>query len=281
MIAKIIGWDRDRLSAINRLRHALNETHVVGTTTNINFLAATIGSDAFASGELDTGFIEQHAKILFPELGLIDDETLGLAALAELIWQSEGLASRAKASGDPHSPWQSGDGWRLNDRGHIDLRFLDGEVGISVIAHLSRDGYELEFAGQQLAVRGHFKANGRLAAEIGGHRLTASVIRHGDERHILGPQGTRQLQLIDPLTARASSGGPASGRLRSPLPGRVVSVAVALGDSVSTGQILMVIEAMKMEHAIIAPAVGTVNAVHFADGDQVDEGVELLDLALE
>ena len=200
--------------------------------------------------------------------------------MAELIWQSEALASRAKASGDPHSPWQSGDGWRLNDCGHIDLRFLDGEVEITVIAHLSRDGYELEVAGQQLEARGHFQPNGRLVAEISGHRLTVSVIRHGDERHILGPQGTRQLQLIDPLTSRAS-GGPVSGRLTSPLPGRVVSVAVVIGDSVSAGQTLMLIEAMKMEHAIVAPAAGTVNAVHFADGDQVDEGVELLGLVVE
>jgi 3-methylcrotonyl-CoA carboxylase alpha subunit len=262
------------------LRHALNETHVVGTTTNLDFLAATISSEAFASGEVDTGFIEQHARVLHPELGPIDDETLGLAALAELIWQSEGLSSRAKASGDPYSPWQSGDGWRLNDRGHIDLRFLDGEVEITVIAYLSRDGYDLEFAGRQLEVRGHFQSSGRLVAEIGGHRLTASVIRHGAERHILGPQGTRQLQLVDPLNAGASS-GPASGRLTSPLPGRVVSVSVVVGDSVSAGQTLMVIEAMKMEHAIVAPAAGTVNAVHFTDGDQVDEGVELLGLAVE
>lgn len=280
MIAKIVGWDHDRLSAINRLHHALNETHVVGTKTNLDFLAATISSDAFASGELDTGFIEQHAKTLFPELGPIDDETLGLVALAELIWLSEALASRAKASGDPHSPWQSGDGWRLNDRGHIDLCFLDGEEEITVIVHLSRDGYELEFAGQQLEARGYFQPNGRLVAEIGGHRLTASVIRDGNKRHILGPQGTRQLQLIDPLTAQAA-GGPVSGRLTSPLPGRVVSVAVVVGDSVNAGQTLMVIEAMKMEHMIVAPAAGKVTAVHFVDDDQVDEGAELLGLAVE
>ncbi|MEL0022128.1 MAG: acetyl-CoA carboxylase biotin carboxyl carrier protein subunit, partial [Rickettsiales bacterium] len=97
---------------------------------------------------------------------------------------------------------------------------------------------------------------------------------------VLGPHGTRRLDRVDPLAAQASAGA-LGGRLTSPLPGRVVSVAVAVGDSVSAGQTLMVIEAMKMEHAITAPGAGKVEAVHFAEGDQVDEGAELLALTAE
>lgn len=280
MIAKVVGWDSDRMGAIRRLRQALERTHVVGTTTNLDFLTVAIASDAFATADLDTGFIERYAKILFPGSGSVDDETLGLAVLAELLWRSEAVASRAKNSGDPYSPWQIDDGWRLNDRGHVDLRFKDGDAEITVIANLLENSYELEIEDRRVEVRGHFQADGRLAAEIGGHRVTASVIRHGTERHILGGHGTHQLELVDPLEGR-STGGALGGRLSSPLPGRIVSISVAEGDSVSAGQTLMVIEAMKMEHAIVAPAAGTIEVVHFNEGDQVDEGAELLGLAAD
>ena len=81
---------------------------------------------------------------------------------------------------------------------------------------------------EALTVKGAFDAEGRLAAEIDGHRVTASVIRHGEGRHILGPLGTRQLAYVN-HQAQASSGSH-GGRLTSPLPGRVVSVVVAAGD---------------------------------------------------
>ena len=280
MIAKVIGWDRDRTSAIARLGQALEQTHVVGTTTNLDFLSAICGSAAFIEADLDTGFIEQNAKTLFPEAGAVDAATLALAALAELIWQGDAAARKGRVGGDPYSPWQMNDGWRVNDRGHVDLPFRDGEEEETVIAYMDGAGYRMVIREKELTVRGAFDAEGRLAAEIDGHRVTASVIRHGEERHILGPLGTRQLAYVNPHQAQASSGSH-GGRLTSPLPGRVVSVAVAAGDSVSAGQTLMVIEAMKMEHSIAAPAAGTVETVHFSEGDQVDEGAELLTLAPE
>ena len=280
MIAKVIGWDRDRTSAIARLRQALEQTHVVGTTTNLDFLSAICGSAAFIEADLDTGFIEQNAKTLFPEAGAVDAATLALAALAELIWQGDAAARKGRVGGDPYSPWQMNDGWRVNDRGHVDLPFRDGEEEVTVVAYMDGAGYRMVIREKELTVRGAFDAEGRLAAEIDGHRVTASVIRHGEERHILGPLGTRQLAYVNPHQAQASSGSH-GGRLTSPLPGRVVSVFVAAGDSVSAGQTLMVIEAMKMEHSITAPAASTVETVHFSEGDQVDEGAELVALAPE
>ena len=280
MIAKVIGWDRDRTSAIARLGQALEQTHVVGTTTNLDFLSAICGSAAFIEADLDTGFIEQNAKTLFPEAGAVDAATLALSALAELIWQGDAAARKGRVGGDPYSPWQMNDGWRVNDRGHVELPFRDGEEEVTVVAYMDGAGYRMVIREKELTVRGAFDAEGRLAAEIDGHRVTASVIRHGEERHILGPLGTRQLAYVNPHQAQASSGSH-GGRLTSPLPGRVVSVAVAAGDSVSAGQTLMVIEAMKMEHSIAAPAAGTVETVHFSEGDQVDEGAELLTLAPE
>lgn len=280
MIAKVVGWDRDRTSAIARLGQALEQTHVVGTTTNLDFLSAICGSAAFIEADLDTGFIEQNAKTLFPEAGAVDAATLALAALAELIWQGDAAARKGRVGGDPYSPWQMNDGWWVNDRGHVDLPFRDGEEEVTVVAYIDGAGYRMVIREKELTVRGAFDAEGRLSAEIDGHRVTASVIRYGEERHILGPLGTRQLAYVNPHQAQASSGSH-GGRLTSPLPGRVVSVVVAAGDSVSAGQTLMVIEAMKMEHSITAPAASTVETVHFSEGDQVDEGAELVALAPE
>ena len=277
MIAKVIGWDRDRLSAIKRLGRALEQTHVVGTTTNLDFLSAICNCEAFIKADLDTGFIHQNAKMLFPETDPVEEVTLALAALAELIWQGETALHKGRASGDPYSPWHTNDGWRSNDRGYVDLFYRDGEREVTVVVYMEGEGYRMVVGEREFAVRGEFEADGRLSAVVDGHRFTASVIRHGGDRHVLGPLGMRRLEYVDPHLAKVS-GGSHGGRLTSPLPGRVVSVAVRAGDSVSAGQTLMVIEAMKMEHSIMAPAAGTVDAVHFSEGDQVDEGLELLAL---
>ena len=277
MIAKDIGWDRDRLSAIKRLGQALEQTHVLGTTTNLDFLSAICNCEAFIKADLDTGFIHQNAKTLFPETGPVEVVTLALAALAELIWQRETALNKGRASGDPYSPWHTNDGWRSNDHGYVDLFYRDEEKEVTVVARMEGEGYRMVIGERELAVRGEFEPDGRLSAEVDGHRFTASVIRHGANIHVLGPLGMRQLEYVNPHLAKMSAGSH-GGRLTSPLPGRVVSVAVKVGESVLAGQILMVIEAMKMEHSITAPTAGTVDAVNFSEGDQVDEGLELLAL---
>ena len=76
------------------------------------------------------------------------------------------------------------DGWRVNDCGHVDLPFRDGEEEVTVVAYMDGVGYRMVIREKELTVRGAFDAEGRLAAEIDGHRVTASVIRHGEERHI-------------------------------------------------------------------------------------------------
>jgi 3-methylcrotonyl-CoA carboxylase alpha subunit len=277
MIAKVIGWDRDRLSAIRKLKQALEQIHVVGTITNLDFLTAICSCEAFIEADLDTDFIQKNAKTLFPEPGPVEATSLALAALAELIWQREEAVEKGRVSGDPYSPWHTNDCWRVNDRGYVDLSYRDGEKEITVFAHMDGGGYQMVIGAQELAVRGEFKADGSLVAEVDGHRFTTSVIRHGVDRYVWGPFGTRRLEYLDPHVAKIS-GGSLGGRLTSPLPGRVVSVAVKTGDSVSAGQTLMVIEAMKMEHSITASASGTVETIHFSEGDQVDEGLELLTL---
>ena len=99
----------------------------------------------------------------------------------------------------------------------------------------------------------------------------------GETDHVFTPQGATRIVAID-LLAHAGEGDSEGGRLTAPMPGKVVSFAVKTGDAVKKGQALAVMEAMKMEHTIAAPADGTVSEVLYAPGDQVAEGAELLKL---
>lgn len=111
-----------------------------------------------------------------------------------------------------------------------------------------------------------------------GERTRATVHARGEARHVFMPRGAAQLTAIDRL-AHAGEAQAEGGRLTAPMPGKVVSFAVRAGDRVAKGQALAVMEAMKMEHTIAAPADGMVEELLYAPGDQVTEGAELLRLA--
>ena len=124
-----------------------------------------------------------------------------------------------------------------------------------------------------------FRAEGdQFDLTYGARRVRAAVYTQGETDHVFTPAGATQIVSID-LLAHAGDHAAEGGRLTAPMPGKVVSFAVKAGDKVSKGQALAVMEAMKMEHTIAAPADGTVAELLYAPGDQVAEGAELLKLA--
>ncbi|MBF0304137.1 MAG: acetyl/propionyl/methylcrotonyl-CoA carboxylase subunit alpha [Alphaproteobacteria bacterium] len=276
MIAKLIVWDEDRPAALRRLRAALAEYEVVGVATNAAFLAALAGHPDFAKDAVDTGFIERHRAELVPANQPAPAAVLGVAALDTILRLDEQARGRAAASSDPYSPWNAADGWRMNDDNHNDLMFRDGERIATVVVHWRRDGWMLDLPdGPPVMARAVREPSGRLTVELDGMRMAATVVRQGFEITVLLDGRAWKLTLDDPA-ARAAEQGAGTGRLTAPMPGRVVSVLVEAGAVVTLGTPLMVLEAMKMEHTIRAPADGTVTAVHFAAGDQVSEAAELL-----
>ena len=116
---------------------------------------------------------------------------------------------------------------------------------------------------------------GNLIVSYQGQRHSMQVERLGEEMHIFCAHGATQITEVD-LLAHAGAGQADTGRLTAPMPGKIVSFAVKAGDRVSKGQALAVLDAMKMEHTIAAPADGTVSELMFAPGEQVHEGAELL-----
>ncbi len=275
MIAKLVVWDHDRSAALRKLKQALERYQVVGVATNTAFLTAVASHPAFEALELDTRFIDRYRADLIPEAKPADDRILALAALEVLSKRDHDARAHALAGSDPYSPWHNTDGWRLNDRGHVDLRFVDSEAEHMVVVHYRRDGYELELPGGRVAARVARDAHGDLMVDLDGVRQRATVVRLGDDLVIMHDGRQHRLTVFDPAAAAADQDG-AAGKLTAPMPGKVIQVPVVEGQKVVKGTPLVVLEAMKMEHTITAPADGTVTAVHYGPGDQVADGAELL-----
>jgi 3-methylcrotonyl-CoA carboxylase alpha subunit len=172
-------------------------------------------------------------------------------------------------------------GWRLNDQGWDELviRERDTETACH-IEYLSDGTLKVSGPGGSVVVSGQLDTDGNLDAVIDGRRQRAGLVRQEDEITLLLPGETHRLGIVDPRAAADLDEG-GSGQLTAPMPGKVVQALVEDGTKVEKGQALMILEAMKMEHTISAPARGTVAKVHFRAGDQVSEGAVLLTLDAE
>ncbi len=269
MIAKVIVHDRDRASAMRRMAALMAATEVVGVTTNAALLEALCSHPAFVGGEVDTGFIERHRAELFPTAAPADDRTVAVATLAR-------LAEWTPSSNDP---WDQKNGFRLLGIGHEEVRWRDGEREIAVVVRRHRDGtLGLELPGGARTATVRATGEGALAIVLGGERFEARVVRRDNDYTCFFGAGGRRLRLVDPLDVTQYEAAAADQTaVRSPLPGKIIDLKVKAGDSVSKGQALLVLEAMKMEHTLSAPADGKIRSVRYAVGEQVPEGADLVE----
>ena len=275
MVAKVIVHGATREEALARLDTALGQTHIVGLPTNVQFLRRVAATASFAKADLDTGLIPREAACLF------DQEPVGLAvAVASAVAQTL-LAEAAVAGNDPFS---SRDGWRSH--GVVQRRFAFDFHGMPAQAlltyqhdgalHLSVGEGESQVTG---ALSFQSQDGQRIDLQFAGQRQVVSVYAQGETEYIFAAHGATEIIEID-LLAHSGEAPSEGGRLTAPMPGKVVSFAVKAGDVVTKGQALAVMEAMKMEHTIAAPADGVVAELLYAPGDQVTEGAELLTLTL-
>ncbi|WP_422035060.1 acetyl/propionyl/methylcrotonyl-CoA carboxylase subunit alpha [Reyranella sp.] len=281
MIAKVIVHDRDRTSALRRMAALMGETEVVGVTTNSVLLKALCSHPAFVGGEVDTGFIERHRATLFAKPAPAGDRAFAVATLARLLeWQD----AAQPAAGDPWSPWNRQSGFRLLDEGHEEVRWKDGEREVVVIARRLRSGgVRLDLPEGALEARVERRDDGTLSVGLGEDTFRATVVRRtaldgGIDYTLFMDGGSLRLRLVDPLdVTQYEATASADAVVRAPLPGKIIDLRVKAGDTVSKGQALLVLEAMKMEHTLAAPADGTVKSLRYAVGEQVPEGAELVE----
>ncbi|MDP2405767.1 MAG: acetyl/propionyl/methylcrotonyl-CoA carboxylase subunit alpha [Hydrogenophaga sp.] len=270
MVAKLIVHGRTRAEALARMDAALAETRIVGLSTNVQFLRHVVASPSFAQANLDTALIPREAGVLFNQ----DKVGLNLAVAAAVAQTL--LAERASEGKDPFS---RRDGWRPHG---LTVRRFDfeyqGEAMQASLTYLHDGALQLAFheTSGVLAFDALPAQNGTLMdLRFLGQRQTVQTWQREEIVHIFCALGATQITELDAL-AHAGEAAHDVGRLTAPMPGKVVSFAVKAGDVVTKGQPLAVMEAMKMEHTIAAPADGTVAELLYAPGDQVAEGAELL-----
>jgi 3-methylcrotonyl-CoA carboxylase alpha subunit len=280
MIAKLIVWDETRDGALARMRKALADYQVAGLTTNIDFLSRLVACPAFAGADLDTGLIERQKEFLFPETQAVPRDALLVATVGELLYEQQQARQAAMTSGDPWSPWHARDGWRMNLSAARTISFRDGEALVDVHVRYQRDRWQITVHGETTLARGKQLDDDRLAVEFDDRRLIASVVAVEDKRSIF-LHGTTFVLLRDDPLHRVDAGDSHGGGLTAPMPGKVVALLAQPGQKVDKGMPLLILEAMKMEHTITAPAAGTVKAFCYAVGEQVADGAALVEFTGE
>jgi acyl-CoA carboxylase subunit alpha len=270
LLAKLVAHGETREEAARVLAHALERAQLHGPTTNRDLLVRILKHPEFLAGEIDTGFLERHdpsvlgAPLAGPEARVLHAVAAALAAQA---------AARADATVLGGLP----SGWR-NNPGALQMRsFSDADGELTVGYRVERDGScrHVEVNGEPLVgITARPATPAGADIEAGGLERRYGVHRVGAATWIDGPDGSSELHEV----ARFELPGDtvAAGSLVAPLPGTVVQVAVAVGDAVSAGDVLVAIEAMKMEHEVLAGSTGTVTEVRVAQGDQVEAGKVLV-----
>ncbi|MFF1741271.1 acetyl-CoA carboxylase biotin carboxylase subunit [Streptomyces mirabilis] len=244
MLSKVIAYGPDRATALRKLRAALAETVTLGVPTNAGFLRRLLAHPAVVAGDLDTGLVEREAEELLSGSGDVPEEVYDAAAAVR-------LSSLAPAEGGWTDPFSVPSGWRL------------GGEPAPVVFHLRAPGLE------PVAHRPRGTSTvtpGRVSVTLDGvrhtfHRAGDWLGREGDAWHVRDH---------DPVAASLTGAAHAGvDSLTAPMPGTVTVVKVAVGDEVTAGQSLLVVEAMKMEHVISAPHAGTVSELDVTPGTTV------------
>jgi propionyl-CoA carboxylase alpha chain len=256
MLAKLIAYAPTRSAAARRLATALAGARLHGPVTNRDQLVNTLRHRAFLSGDTDTGFLDQHDTTG----RLADDGAVRLSALAAALAQAAANRTSASVLGGLPS------GWRNVPSQPQRTAFEEVEVAYRLTRDgLLADGYEgIELVGASPS---------EVVLADGGVHLRFAVTRYGRRVHVDSVLGPVTLTPLERLPDPAEQVAP--GTLLAPMPGSVIRIAVSEGDTVERGQPMLWLEAMKMEHQILAPAAGVVATLHAEVGSQVETGAVL------
>ncbi|MBE4716958.1 biotin carboxylase N-terminal domain-containing protein [Pseudarthrobacter sp. AB1] len=281
MISKVIAWGPDRTVALDTLDAALAGYTALGIDTNVEYLRLLINDDDVRAGHLDTGLIERR----MPDFAFrrIDDAELVTAALYAVVSGEQGNAVT------PSGPWQASNGWRIGAPAprRISLGSPDGGIAtVSVTGQAAAGPVQVRVGeGPWRTASLRLPGRGSLVLTLDGETTDYSLAPTdaGPDSLTPGTPGnpafgvpaelflgnggwscrlevlTRESRLVRVLAAVEREEGTADPEVRSPMPGTVVSVAVSNGDTVEAGQVLLAVEAMKMEHQLVAEVAGTVH----------------------
>ena len=271
MIAKLITHGTDRESARRRHLDCLAKVSVGGIKTNLPLLSQVISSQGFKQGQVTTHFLAENPELLETGQKVAASIWAAAALIAQDTQQKEMIAKRL-GSVDPHSPWSATDSWRIDGKSSATYVFDSEDGNLSV--ELSMD--EAVIMEQRLPLKDVSISDGKLSAIISGEVIEALFSHQDGLIEIVSNGQFYRFALFDPLNRGGDN--KATGGLSAPMPGSITSMAVVVGQSVTKGDHLLTMEAMKMEIAISAPSDGTIAALPFAVGDQVEQGQALVSM---
>lgn len=252
LVAKIICWGSNREIAVRKLASALEDTHLIGVASNKLFLQNILRSSAFLGGDVTTAFIDKHFS---------DDPSTQPGGPNALFIARAALVLIADGAATPQG-WSSVPG--------ENAQFLFDVEGEQVPVKLVRRGlsYNLECAGDEFELELISITDNECVVIENGIRRTFLFARNGNTVFLDGEYGHHTIH--DITHQPPAAGGPVGdGRVKAPMDGSIIDVRVAEGDRVAAGDVLVVMEAMKMEHSLKAASGGIVSSVSATIGDQV------------
>ncbi len=257
IIAKLIAHGATRREALDRLTNALEDTIALGPRNNLGFLAALARTNDFREGDFDTGFIDRNLSQLGATPPRLDPAAVALGAQKLVERDRARIASAVEREQyTPSSPWDSADAFQLSGKRTLALPLI--AEGESIVAHVAYGPH-----GAEVTIDGAKPATDAFAVVADG---VAYVLHNGRQTKV----SLRDVALDE--AADQDQGG----LVRAPMHGKVLAVLVELGAPVTRGQRVAIIEAMKMEHTLIAPLDGVVAEIAVAANAQVPEGAKLM-----
>lgn len=270
MIAKLIVWGKNREAALTQMHHALGQFHVDGLGNNIAFLDRLVLCDSFKNAHLDTGLIQREEEFLLKPSADISAELVVSAALIEL------LARQAQNPVPSNPVWQQQAFWRLNQKNSHTVQLQRNGFTLKVQFNTQDQGFVASYNGQQIQIQGQLIDAHTLALQLAGkqQKLAFSQTEQGITLFHQG-QGHKFTYLKNDFNSQDEQG--AENNLTAPMPGVITQVLVAANDKVKKDDVLMTLEAMKIEYSIRAPHDGIIASSYFQKGDQVKAGDELVE----
>ncbi len=279
MVAKIIAHGDNREIALARLQRQLMVTVLQGPGSNLVFLQRLLIDPVFQQGKANTQYIDgQVDELVAPTVG--DQQSLLAAAVRLLKDEAEQAAAQAARRGEPNSPWAATDSWGYADGNRRCLRFANsagGELEIQL-------SYQGDFVGHgqlvwfdepaQMAVESRWQGD-QCQLLIDKLPWVGKVSRQGDRFEVATAESRVVWDYLTPLQDHDDDGAE-EGALTAPMPGTVLQLNVGVGDKVEQGQLLMIVEAMKMEHSIVASHDGEIAEVRAAVGEFVEADTALV-----
>ena len=279
MVAKIIAHGDNREIALARLQRQLMVTVLQGPGSNLVFLQRLLIDPVFQKGQANTQYIDgQVDELVAPTVG--DQQSLLAAAVRLLKDEAEQAAAQAARRGEPNSPWAATDSWGYADGNRRCLRFANsagGELEIQL-------SYQGDFVGHgqlvwfdepaQMAVESRWQGD-QCQLLIDKLPWVGKVSRQGDRFEVATAESRVVWDYLTPLQDHDDDGAE-EGVLTAPMPGTVLQLNVGVGDKVEQGQLLMIVEAMKMEHSIVASHDGEIAEVRAAVGEFVEADTALV-----